>query len=485
MSRALVGYFRSANSWVVCPISECDPEYHILYHIMLKTSKFVRLGSDLAHQFWELATSFTDLTGQIFGPAHVFAFACSKLGWLLCPNFVIMVSPGVRISLLYTDKIELRVHLVRAWGVIVRENISHKVQLRDLPRIDMQQSRQVYLKLDVGDRKLMLYHMCGVIQTNLVRAKYKRGVSEQCRYCDSRDTVRHRHFDCTVTERLREEWAADLGVFSLLPKARFHLSFCIEHDEMDFALAGNYMRDLEVLLPPTDEPILAYTDGSVQIDHGRVLFRAGFAVVAMPQPVSTSIDEIAMLYRSQGVLPSFEVARVGLVRGRQTNNRGELSAIICALMLSTDIEIVTDSLYAIDVVQRVLSDPVLEHHREVGNRDLVAVPVQLVTTVSYRRVRLRKVKSHLAILDSRSAGEVLDILGNSFADEVAKMCATRFDTPWDRTQREVDRFAMRQWKVMCKLQTFQVAAAREFNKAWKIFTNSGDCRCCSRQSVFA
>lgn len=46
--------------------------------------------------------------------------------------------------------------------------------------------------------------------------------------------------------------------------------------------------------------------------------------------------------------------------GQQTNNRGELSAIICAFMVSLDIEMVSDSQYSIDFperVDRVLADP--------------------------------------------------------------------------------------------------------------------------------
>lgn len=111
---------------------------------------------------------------------------------------------------------------------------------------------------------------------------------------------------------------------------------------------------------------------------------------------------------------------------------------------STDIEIVTDSQYTIDMVERVIADPVLEHFGNVSNRDLAAVLIQLLHQVSYKRAKLRKIKSHQTILPSHTAGEALDILGNAFADETAKLCAMHFTTAWDEIQKQVDNYALKQ-----------------------------------------
>lgn len=64
----------------------------------------VSTQSDIAIEFWNLVQATDDFGVTVAGPAKVLAYACSKLGWIVCPHYVVMVSPGVRISLLYTDK---------------------------------------------------------------------------------------------------------------------------------------------------------------------------------------------------------------------------------------------------------------------------------------------------------------------------------------------------------------------------------------------
>eukprot|EP00438_Fugacium_kawagutii_P008120 Skav222141 [mRNA] locus=scaffold1181:1085966:1091954:- [translate_table: standard] len=442
------------------------PSYDDALSIFLKTLRLARCEQPLAAEFWDLAKTYEDFSGPIHGPSKVFAFACHKLGWLIAEDFILMVSPGVALNLKCTDKADLKFHLDRAWAKILRQHLVHKVQLHDLAPIDLSLTRAAYLKLHVNDRKLMLYHMSGAIQTNLVRAEYQN-ISEQCNYCEHRDTVRHRHFDCPVSEEVRQTWQDHVPTFGLLPTAQFHVSVCVEHPQFELALAGNYLRQLEVDLPTTDEPLLVYTDGSFDPTAGRVVSRAGFSVVTLPKMDSDTIEQLAATYRSSGAVPDFNIAYVGLVQGRQTNNRGELSAIVRGLMTSLDVELVIDSQYSLDLVERVISNPVPSAYRHLQNYDLVLILIQLLSSVQHRNIRLRKVKSHLTVDDSHSAAMVLDILGNAFADETAKLCVQHHSSAMDDVQVSVDNASIQQFRTMCLLQQFQVAVAREFNKAWK------------------
>eukprot|EP00438_Fugacium_kawagutii_P020099 Skav232651 [mRNA] locus=scaffold2334:181157:185911:+ [translate_table: standard] len=467
LSRAFLGYFRTANPWITCAIADCDPECHVLFHIFLKAAALVKMGGALASNFWQLVQQQTEFPSVIAGPSKVFAFACERLGWLICDDFVLMPSPGIRISLLLADKVELKFHVTRSWSKILREHLTHKVQLQDLPDIDLIQSRAVYLDLPVADRKLVLYHMSGAIQTNLVRAKYKHGQTEKCTYCDGRDTVRHRHFDCSVTEQVREEWSASLSTFQALPVAQFHSALCLEHEDYGMALAANHMITLEVTPPQTGESLLVYTDGRMEVTRGSLFPAAGYAVVSSTCTTAQARTEAIQEYLANDTVPDFQIMCVGKVPGRQTNNRGELAAGILALSLSKDVELVSDSQYALDTIQQVLDFPHLEFYSGALNLDLIAVLVRLVSDTQHTRVVLRKVKSHQQLQSSHTPLEMFDILGNMFADEVAKQCAQCRQGPMEASKVTVDAAAREQWQVMTRLLRFQAVVAREFHKAWR------------------
>ena len=80
-------------------------------------------------------------------------------------------------------------------------NIMHRVNLSDIPNFDLRQTHRILKEVPSHQQVLVLYHLSGAINTNIIRSKYDSQYdTQQCSFCQSRDTLEHRIFECPVTQ---------------------------------------------------------------------------------------------------------------------------------------------------------------------------------------------------------------------------------------------------------------------------------------------
>ena len=168
ISKCFVGQYKSTNPWLVCAlfgVKGVDPELHYLVRLVRFVRKYAIKHEADSHVFWHLVLLHDGNTNSVYGPAAVFAQACIRLGWIVKEPGVVQTHLGDTISLCYSDLrlIEHRIH--DAWDSVVMNEISHKVNLREIGNFSLTKTRQLLSHLPCHQRILVVMQIAGSIQT--------------------------------------------------------------------------------------------------------------------------------------------------------------------------------------------------------------------------------------------------------------------------------------------------------------------------------
>lgn len=82
------------------------------------------------------------------------------------------------------------------------------------------------------------------------------------------------------------------------------------------------------------------------------------------------------------------------VRGRQTNDRAELSAIIQAISQSHPVKIFTDSMFSISILTQILDGSSLRDHINDTNADLIQELIHATTGRTWTHISIHHARSH-------------------------------------------------------------------------------------------
>eukprot|EP00438_Fugacium_kawagutii_P019200 Skav226197 [mRNA] locus=scaffold2208:94017:97105:- [translate_table: standard] len=331
---------------------------------------------------------------------------------------------------------------------------------------NLRATRELLAKLPTQQQLLVVYHISGAISTNIVRSKYDTEFEDQkCTFCMQRDTVEHRLFECPVSQSIRDG-TADWEQFATFERAMLHCPLMPYHEDEPFHRACCHLREIDLQIVPNDDLLLVYTDGSMDSMHDGVTC-AAFSVITLHGFNDITLRQWTDDFRKHGQVPPFEVAYSAKVPGRQTINRAEFLAIVKAITLSTNIEIITDSSYSRDLILQVLDHPVPEAYVQCPNYDLIFQLITLLRSGPARHIVIKKTHSHQPITDDLDDRLLLDRLGNSLADEVANLQRTH-DTLGFVDLHESIRQHFRQWSaVLLKFFQFIIETAITFQDAWK------------------
>ena len=232
ISKCFVGNYKSTNPWLVCALfgkDGSDPELHYLIRLFRFVRKYAIRHEQESHVFWHLVLMHDGNATRVLGPAAVFAQACIRLGWTVIEPGKVRTHMGDMICFHNSDPKRLRERLHDAWDNLVWNEISHRVNLREMSNFS--KTRQLLKQLPCHQRVLVVMQIAGCIQTNIARSKYQSGVTEKCLFCDSTDTVIHRIFCCPVTEPLRVKYQNHLNNFKQLPRWMINWSLVPKHND--------------------------------------------------------------------------------------------------------------------------------------------------------------------------------------------------------------------------------------------------------------
>tara|TARA_Y100000994_G_scaffold43876_1_gene34356 strand:- start:1892 stop:2395 length:504 start_codon:yes stop_codon:yes gene_type:complete len=119
-------------------------------------------------------------------------------------------------------------------------------------------------------------------------------------------------------------------------------------------------------------------------------------------------------YAGYGIyIPSKDIKLSKILKGKKTNNRAELSAIIDAINIfppsHTELNIYTDSTYSILIFTTTGIKYKKKHYKNVLNADLVKTAVELTTKYN---LKFKHIIAHTTNQDEHS-------IGNRIADKLA------------------------------------------------------------------
>ena len=176
-------------------------------------------------------------------------------------------------------------------------------------------------------------------------------------------------------------------------------------------------------LNPESEHIRRFfTDGSCRTP---LIPEAAFASWSVVEDLFVSDEQrvhLAEIFKRSGNMPScLRLSHRSQVRGRQTNDRAELCAVIYGLSRSYLVEIYTDSLCAINALTRVLDGMTLDQCINATNSDLIQEVCHVAAGRLWTHISIHHVRSHqdMGITTDKDKHLLFQPLGNHEADRHA------------------------------------------------------------------
>lgn len=226
-------------------------------------------------------------------------------------------------------------------------------------------------------------------------------------------------------------------------------------------------RGLDLGIDHTSDKVLAYTDGSTVPNNKATHLHSAYAVITVPAILRDNQHEVVEQYKVEPFTPAFDVAVLSRVHGKQTNNRSELSSVVHAIALSKNIEVVSDSSYAIHVAHDVISNPDIRAHYKKANTDIIRQLIFYLQSIRHDSIVLRKVASHMRINSDTDVDLAFDYIANGVADEAAKQARLNNIDEFVTLNSDIQKHDEQWWDFLLQFYLFIVHMAQAFQQAWK------------------
>ena len=377
-----------------------DPEY---YQIWTTLRTFLRL----LWQFPHLKTQWSQfvLSPGRFGQGLLRSvhLTLKQLGWSWDSHLTLVTAHHTFSFATLTPQL-LQMILQDAWDDFVCRQLQHRQDFRDLTSVDRKLSFRPG-GLTLPEQELMSTIQDGTFYCSNYISKFDISNTGMCTCCEVEDTLAHRCLDCPRYQGVRDRhraavasWPHDRPSFALhalVPRNEFM------HQWWTYLLAlDSSLADFEVSPEPYETYDL-FTDGSC-FDPCMPYARAAWAVVC------SQMNRIVVSRLLWGIV--------------QTNNRAELSAVLCALQWKAvnpcRVRIWTDSIYVLTNFHFLIKYKYVPAHWM--HQDLWQFGLTLVLATDWETCSLLKVDAHLDESIAQTPMEDFLIAGNAMADAVAK-----------------------------------------------------------------
>ena len=197
----------------------------------------------------------------------------------------------------------------------------------------MERTTKTISKLPVSQQKILTCHMAGAFQTPEGLKHWKENYDgEVCPFCKQNgNSKKHLFFECPITTDARQKYASSLENYLEWWEIIFSLPVCTIDVEENMLNRIRYNRPVPKASFnfPTSESKTFFTDGSANVADLEVDREAAWAIVEDLCQLDLT-REVMIQHYFQGkweIPPTFKTLQVGMVRGPQTINRAELTAI--------------------------------------------------------------------------------------------------------------------------------------------------------------
>lgn len=334
-----------------------------------------------------------------------------------------------------TNFTEISLRLSWAWETVVAHVVSHRQDFHGLDRVDVHSTMDFLRSIPREDQQLMRLSLAGCFFTDDMQAKKHRRQSK-CKFCGEPDSLRHRYWQCAVTQKCRDEHGADvLPLLDTLPEALTLRGWALLPPS--WSEWCTTLSNLPTTIPQqqcrfADGWNDVFTDGSCLFQSdAQVRVASWGAILALPCDQHWEGGVKGVL--AADVLP-------GLI---QTAFRAELFALAVVLHFAAEaqaqVRVWTDCLGVVHRMELLLSGT-LRIRPSSKNGDLWQWVERSATKLGKSKIQIRKTEAHQRLCDAKTREQYWRFWNNSAVDTLA--CAANKARPasfwelWERLSTE-------------------------------------------------
>lgn len=419
--------YKNRSEWLAtscCQSGIGDPEVKTIKKSIRTCRKFLVKHPELIQTSLTILAETSADTKKIFGPFGCLKRWFDRLGWRVKEDGCIITNRDIAFSLIFTCPTEIANHVDVAWSDVVTKQITHRKGMDNLPSLNFSATCRNLGKFDDVDQKIVCKYISGAFAHG--DKNFHRGTSDgSCQFCNQPDSLIHRIHSCPAFEDIRKEHSHTLQWIQECCQ-HWNATPIIPHhpDEGRWDQIKNIVTSPLVVNMKSNQsrPRRFFTDGSCRTP---LIPEAAFAAWSVIEDFSQNDLErksYAKVFQETGIRPKcFELCSRNQVRGRQTNDRAELSAIIHAVSQSHLVEIFTDSMYSISILTQILDGSSLQDHINDTNADLIQELIHATTGRTWTHISIHHVRSHQDMQLTSDMLLLFTQLGNDEADRHAGM----------------------------------------------------------------
>ena len=412
-----------------------DPELYVIQQALRAARRYLNnVHPTTQEQFLALAARRPLAANQIFGPAMALRHYLARIGWTIDRQGNLHIDSFLTLSLQYGDIASILHYSTIAWATTVSERLTRE-NWRNAPIIDFATTRALFSKIPEEDQRLLAREICGGFLYQGQKGKFDEHVTDECLLCQQPDGPAHRVLHCPATAECRAQHAWVTQQLEEHDPIHVHLPVCFA-DHLQAFVRLHQHRPLDIAWTDhprkLDGPRIFYTDGSCQHPQWPHHRWAAFAIVEQvcdPSNFST-LQLIEQMKQPQHL----KIAAIGTCPGKQTIPRAELEALIQITMRCPYAIICTDSAFAIEQMRLFEELPDWSALAMKPGTDQLR-RLFLLRSNSDTWPTLRKVKAHQHPAHCTTLAQIVDLVGNAYADETAKMAARTLGGPLLKQQK--------------------------------------------------
>ena len=400
-----------------------DPEVYLLTQALLQLQKLLYNWPELGQATLQLACLFQAKTGRPFGPGTALARMLQRAGWTLSREASLKGPANLWLDLCSDAPRVIRRQVVQAWAALTPQKVARRNGLHDLLPPAVEDFQQVCRHFDPPQVRQLGLLFFGGFQSKAAQPMWDPFEDSACRFCGALHTKHHRLFACPAQAEVRRPFQTVLDwIQEQLPRWThcavpvLRLIFQtrrVSPSPCPLSLVDGYQ------LPVCN----FYSDGTCANPHIAAARHAAWAVVLDCAPNLDPNQLLLYLETNHHAPQSYHVVSQGLVPGVQSIDRAETLALLQVCVMAKQMPHVScvgfsDCQFALDLVGnwdgvawRQSGRPPGLHHDLFQLLQVDGVP---------KNLQLRKVKAH-ADIQKAPLDEVRHLLGNSVADEAAKL----------------------------------------------------------------
>eukprot|EP00435_Cladocopium_sp_Y103_P010479 s2347_g2.t1 len=422
---AFVGKCNFASPWLACfSLSGrlLDPLLHVILVALRAVRRLASICPETALSIVRLAASFSGT--RPFGPATTLRKYLDTIGWSISADAVMTGPDHLTLNLLTDSTHVLCRTVASAWLYFLVQNLSRKGTGDYIPHPRI--NATVMSKFPVRDQGILVRNLVGGSQTGMTQKQWDSDAVEKCPLCGEDDTRSHRLLDCHHLSHIRDQHSRAVEILQDVRPEWVYVPLARSSPDLPLqrAFLKTIKSDVELTHFETDDKVVFYTDGGAIHPNDPDARLASWAVVSDVSNATVPQIQMMQSFQLQDLsCPVFRVVATGVVGGRQSAARGELTAYLQALRAAekydqhVDISVVTDASYVCFVDFAIRSQlPGFPNHK-TRNADLIG---QIRVHWS-ARVKVFKTKSHRNFDDAQDWNDLWTIYGNHAADFAATL----------------------------------------------------------------